>query len=109
MWCNPQILYNLGIRQGCTLSPFLFLLVAQVIAVHIKNNPFKGIDTLGREFKLAQLADDTTIFLKDKYEVIKAICCIDEFSTVSGLGMNLNKSVLLLSCPWVLFFLVLLS
>ncbi len=92
---TPRFCINCGIRQGCPLSPFLFLLVTQVMAVHIKKNPFKGINASGREFKLAQLADDTTIFLKDKYEVIKAISCIDEFSTVSGLRMNLNKSVLL--------------
>ena len=44
---------------------------------------------------MAQLADDTTIFLRDRYEVNKVIDCINEFSTVSGLKMNLSKSVLL--------------
>ena len=92
---TPRFCINRGIRQGCPLSPFLFLLVTQVMSVHLKNNPFKGINALDREFKLAQLADDTTLFLKDKYEVSKAISCIDEFSVVSGLRMNLNKSVLL--------------
>ncbi len=92
---TPRFCISRGIRQGCPLSPFLFLLVTQVMAAHIKKNTFRGINALNKEFKLAQLADDTTIFLRDRYEISKAIECIDEFSQVSGLKMNLNKSVLL--------------
>lgn len=91
---TPRFDIRRGIRQGCPLSPLLFLLVAQAMAVHIKKYQFLGIRALGREFKLSQLADDTAIFLKNKFEVSKVISCIGEFSAVSGLRMNLNKSVL---------------
>ncbi len=33
---TPRFDIRRGIRQGCPLSPLLFLLVAQVMAVHIK-------------------------------------------------------------------------
>uniref|UniRef100_A0A3P9LHW9 Reverse transcriptase domain-containing protein n=1 Tax=Oryzias latipes TaxID=8090 RepID=A0A3P9LHW9_ORYLA len=91
---TPRFDINRGIRQGCPLSPFLFLLVAQVMALHLKKCPFRGITALGREFKLSQLADDTTIFLANKHEITNAIKGIKDFSGVSGLEMNLNKSVL---------------
>lgn len=65
------------------------------MARHIKNAQFQGILTLGTEFKISQLADDTALFLRNKHEVIKAIDSITKFSEVSGLRMNLNKSALL--------------
>ncbi len=34
---------NLGIRQGCPLSPFLLVLVTQVLASHLKINQFNGM------------------------------------------------------------------
>jgi len=83
-----------GIRQGCPISPFLFLLATQIMALHIKTGHFQGIAAVGKTFKLCQFADDTALFLKDKNEIIKAVKCIKEFSDVSGLGMNMNKSVL---------------
>lgn len=76
------------------LSPFLFLLVTQVMALHIKKAKFEGIRVFERVLKLCQLADDTTIFLKNDSEIVKAINCIKKFSSVSDLKMNINKSVL---------------
>ncbi len=83
-----------GIRQGCPFSPFLFLLATQILALHLKKGYFQGITTMGKLFKLCQFADDTTIFLKDIHEVNKAVDCINDFSVVSGLCMNLSKSVI---------------
>lgn len=86
---------NQGIRQGCPLSPVLFLLVTQVLAVHIKKSQFNGINALGVEFKPSQFADDTAIFLKDKLEIPIIIGCIEAFTVVSAVKINLEKSVLL--------------
>lgn len=57
----------------------------------VKKYQFLGVGALNRKFKISQLADDTVMFLKDKNWVNKGI---GEFSAVSGLRMNLNKSVL---------------
>lgn len=83
-----------GLKQGCPCSPFLFLLSIQMLSSYVKLDHFKGISTLGTEFKICQLADDTSLFLKDKEEVSKAVQCVDQFSYVSGLKINLKKSVL---------------
>lgn len=53
-----------GIKQGCPISPFLFLLVTQVMALHINKDSFRGIQIQDKEIKCSQLADDTTIFFE---------------------------------------------
>ncbi len=50
---------NRGIPQGCPISPFLFLLVTQTMAIHIKRDTFCGIKILEKELKCSQLADDS--------------------------------------------------
>lgn len=84
-----------GFRQGCPISPLLFLLVAQIMAIHIKKDIFRGIKIEEKEIKCTQLADDTTLFLRDYTEVEKAIKCLQLFSYVSGLSLNINKCELM--------------
>jgi hypothetical protein len=62
------------------------------MALHIKNGNFQCISALGMELELCQLADDTTIFLRDRNEVSKAGSCIEQFSLVSFLEMNISQS-----------------
>ena len=53
-----------NVRQGCPLSCYLFILVVEVLALKIrKNDAIKGISVAGREIKISQLADDTTLFI----------------------------------------------
>jgi hypothetical protein len=61
------------------------------MALHINKDSFRGIQIQDKEIKCSQLADDTTIFLKDHNEVKKAIECINAFTHVSGLSLNIRK------------------
>lgn len=80
-----------GIRQGCPVSVYLFLIVAHVFCHFIKSNNLEGISITGRNIILSQLADDTTLFLKNNLQVKPAIKAIEGFSKASGLCLNLNK------------------
>ncbi len=51
----PRFNMGRGIRQGCPISPLLFLLVVQVMATHIKKASFHGISVFDKEIKLFPL------------------------------------------------------
>jgi len=55
-----------GVRQGCPLSPYLFILSAEVLSNKIRQDfNVRGIKVFGKEIKLSQFADDTTLFNAD--------------------------------------------
>ena len=86
-----------GIKQGCPISALLFILVAEVMALNIKNNPLiNGITVKTKEsvknIKITQLADDTTLFLSSNTEVENALNIIETFGKHSGLKLNRQKT-----------------
>lgn len=54
-----------------------------------------GLSVFGRTLSITQLADDTTLFLKDKSQIDEAIKVINTFSLASGLKLNISKCELL--------------
>ena len=77
-------------RQGDPLSPYLFLLAVETLAISIReNSDIKGITIEGEETKLLQYADDTTAVLAD-IDSVHAL--MDEFGTLSGLKVNSSKT-----------------
>ena len=56
-----------GIRQGCPISAYLFLIIVEFLANAIRNNPkIQEIKLNGNEFKISQYADDTCLFCQAK-------------------------------------------
>ena len=98
-WLSEWFSTTRGVRQGCSLSPLLFILVVELLAIKIRNdNNIKGIldhtnTAFQSETKLIMYADDMSLILKNNNCLAKALKIIEEFSTFSGLLLNRNKSL----------------
>ena len=83
-----------GCRQGDPISPYLFIIAAQILSLMISQNPnIMGITIDGVEFKIIQYADDTTLFLDGSLESLtSALNILDIFGSLSGLKVNKEKT-----------------
>ena len=82
-----------GVRQGCPLSGILFVLGIELFARALKNKAsIKGIRVDDHEIKVAQYADDTTVFVRDRESVLELLDFLREFSCQSGLEINTSKT-----------------
>ena len=81
-------------RQGYPLSPYLFILCAQVLAEKIRDTKdIKGIFVNQNEMKISQYAYDTTLILDGSKESLTlSLQVLERFRTVSGLKLNNKKN-----------------
>ena len=84
-----------GTRQGDPLSPYLFLICAEIFSSMIhQNKNIHGIKILDEEILLSQFADDTTFFLDGKKEsFFSCVHTLQRFDSMSGLMINIDKTV----------------
>ena len=88
-----------GCRQGDPISPYLFVLVVEVLAEMIRNNTnIKGITIDEVEFKLTQYADYTTLILDGSTGSLNNVMkTLDNFYNMCGLKINTLKT----STVWI--------
>ena len=85
-----------GVRQGCPLSPYLFILVIEILYNAVrKNEHITGISLNGHEIKNTAFADDATFILDgSKTSFVKLLDIINKFTGMSGLKLNSKKSIM---------------
>jgi hypothetical protein len=88
-----------GVRQGCPLSPYLFIITMEIFNRWIKNK----IQTSGLEdnrknnYLISQFADDTSFALKANKDSIHTLFrTLKQYSSISGLKLNLTKTEIIL-------------
>jgi len=98
---SPRFDIKRGVKQGCPISPSLFILATEMLALLIKNSSIEKLNVFGQEIILSQLADDTTLFLKGLDQVPKVIEIVNYFSKFSGLKLNIAKCEIITihECP----------
>ena len=83
-----------GCRQGNPIAAYLFILAVEILKLLIDKDPqITGIKVGIHNFKVAQFADDTTLFLDGTSSSLQASLNVPEkFGTFSGLKMNSEKT-----------------
>lgn len=61
---SPRYFLSRGVPQGSPVSPYVFLIAAQLFATFMSHNNLHGISIADREVKISQVADDTTLFFR---------------------------------------------
>ena len=96
---SAPMVYEAGVRQGCPLSPTLYLFIAWALSCWLKTCPAVGLEvTPGHKVYGMQYADDASPILRSHAEpvILEFKGAMEVFSRASGQQLNVAKSKLLL-------------
>ena len=92
-WTSDFFSLSREVRQGCPLTPYLFIFCAEVLGNSVRNDTrIQGIKVLDTECKISQYADDSTFILDGSQSSFsRSLYLLDTFALISGLKVNYEK------------------
>jgi hypothetical protein len=96
---TQAFLIQQGVRQGCPLAPYIFLVVGEILNHTIKREVHRGricginLPGVAEQQTIAQYADDTSLSIRGEEAPVHATMdTLHKFSYASGLIINEHKS-----------------
>ena len=83
-----------GVPQGDIISPYLFILMVEILLIKITSTKnITGITYASKESRAETFADDTTLFMeRNEANLRNATKYIQHFHKISGLACNIDKT-----------------
>ena len=94
-WTSAFFQPSRGVRQGCPLSPLLYVITIEVLAVCIRTSPgITGVQLPNslEQFKCSGYADDTTVAATSDASIEETFNIYGQFERASGARLNRGKS-----------------
>ena len=98
---RPHV-FAAGVRQGCPLSPTLYLCVATALWRFLKMENFTGAVVRGHRVHSRQYADDMQVVLQSIAEVPALLAALATFAQATGQHTNVDKTTIVPLCAGAL-------
>jgi len=105
---NDAFECSLGVRQGESLSPFLFSMFLNDIEDVFMNKGLSGKDVKFFKIFLILYADDIVIFAESKYELQQSLDALLEYCNRWKLVVNNRKTKIMKGCQITLFLILIM-
>lgn len=96
---SKHLKINSGVKQGCPLSPLLFIIVIEILHTLIRINNDIIPNPIIKQ-KSQGYADDTMLLINKAIEFIAFKKCITDYCDITGAKANVNKSKMLTIGKW---------
>jgi hypothetical protein len=88
---SEPVLQRRGLKEGCPLSPLLFVLCIEPLLARVRVNCRAGLAPM---IGLVAFADDVNVLLANAAQLKVHLDLVSQFTEVSGLDLNPSKCVL---------------